>query len=99
MANTGAATTMILQQRGIGAVEDHLRICFVSFMFAPVIGGAEARAEKQARQLQALGHGVTVVTLRYNRQWKRKEQLAGLSVIRIDGLFKRNGQLRVGRLG
>ncbi len=90
---------MILQQRGIGAVEDRLRICFVSFMFAPAIGGAEARAEKQARQLQALGHDVTIVTLRYNKQWQRREHLAGLPVIRIGGLFKRNGQLRVGRRG
>lgn len=80
-------------------MEDHLRICFVSFMFAPAVGGVEARAEKQARQLQALGHDVTIVTLRYNKQWKRREHLAGLPVIRIGGLFKRNGQLRVGRLG
>ena len=80
-------------------MEDRLHICFVSFMFSPIIGGAEARTEKQARQLQAMGHDVTVVTLRYNKQWQRKENLAGLPVIRIGGLFKRNGQLRVGRLG
>ena len=85
--------------KGIIPVEDRLHICFVSFMFSPIIGGAEARTEKQARQLQALGHDVTIVTLRYNKQWQRKEHLAGLPVIRIGGLFKRNGQLRVGRLG
>jgi glycosyltransferase involved in cell wall biosynthesis len=93
---------MTLQQswgKGGIPVEDRLRICFVSFMFAPVVGGAEARTEKQARQLRAFGHEVTIVTLRYNRQWKRKENLSGLPVIRIGGLFKRNGQLRVGRLG
>ncbi|HVB22659.1 MAG TPA: glycosyltransferase family 4 protein [Ktedonobacteraceae bacterium] len=80
-------------------MENRLRICFISFMFSPIVGGAEVQTEKQARQLQAMGHDVTVVTLRYKRQWKRKENLAGLSVIRIDGLFKHNGQLRVGRLG
>jgi len=80
-------------------MENRLRICFVSFLFSPVIGGAEVQTEKQARQLQALGHDVTIVTLRYNKQWKRIENLAGLPVIRIGGLFKRNGQLRVGRLG
>ena len=68
-------------------------------MFSPVVGGAEARAEKQARQLQLLGHDVTILTLRYNKQWKQEEELAGLPVIRVGGLFRRNGQLRVGRLG
>jgi glycosyltransferase involved in cell wall biosynthesis len=80
-------------------VEDHLRICFVSFMFSPVIGGAEVRTEKQARQLQSLGHDVTILTLRYNKQWKQEEELAGLPIIRVGGLFRLNGQLRVGRLG
>lgn len=80
-------------------MEDRLRICFISFMFSPIVGGAEVQTEKQARQLQAQGHDVTIVTLRYNNQWKRKENLVGLPIIRIGGLFKRNGQLRVGRLG
>ncbi len=76
-----------------------MRICFVTFMFFPTVGGAEARAEKQARQLLALGHEVTVITLRLQKQWQRTEMLAGLPVIRIAGIYKRNGELRVGRLG
>ena len=32
-------------------------------MFAPLVGGAEVRAEKQAHQLQTLGQEVMVVTL------------------------------------
>ncbi|HYK85269.1 MAG TPA: glycosyltransferase family 4 protein [Ktedonobacteraceae bacterium] len=78
---------------------NRLRICFICFMFAPIIGGAEARAEKQARQLQALGHEVTILTLRHDKGWKAVDSLDGLRVIRIGGLFRRTGRLRVGRLG
>jgi glycosyltransferase involved in cell wall biosynthesis len=80
-------------------VEDRMRICFVSFSFRPLIGGTPAYAEKQARQLQALGHEVTVVTFRHYRQWKRKETLDGLSVVRVGGIYRPDGRLRVGRLG
>ena len=40
---------------------DHLRVCIVAFMFWPLVGGAEAQAEKHARQLQALGNYVMVL--------------------------------------
>ena len=39
-------------------MEDRIHICFVALMFSPSVGGTQARAEKQARQLQALGHDV-----------------------------------------
>jgi glycosyltransferase involved in cell wall biosynthesis len=80
-------------------VKDRIRVCFVSFMFSPIIGGAEARAEKQARQLQVLGHDVIVVTVRHDRRWKRSETLDGLPIIRAGGIYKRGGRLRTGRLG
>jgi glycosyltransferase involved in cell wall biosynthesis len=80
-------------------VEDHIRVCFVSFWFSPSVGGAEARAEKQARQLQALGHEAIVVTLRHAKDWKRTETLDGLPVIRVGGIFNRGGRLRLGWLG
>lgn len=80
-------------------MENRLRICIISLMFAPIVGGAEVRAEKQARQLQALGHDVTVVTLRHERSWKRKEILDGLPIVRVGGIYKRQGRLRIGRLG
>jgi len=80
-------------------VKDRLRICCISFKFSPIIGGAEARTEKQARQLQALGHDVTIVTLRHNKQWQHTEQLDGLPVIRVGGIYKRGGKLRIGKLG
>ncbi len=80
-------------------MEGSIRICFVSFYFWPSIGGAEVRAEKIARQLQALGYDVTVVTFRHDRQWERKEMLDGLSVVRVGGIYRRDGQLSIGRLG
>ena len=80
-------------------VKDHLRICCISFKFSPIIGGAEARTEKQARQLQALGHDVTIVTLRHNKQWQHTEQFDGLPVIRVGGIYKRGGKLRIGKFG
>ncbi len=80
-------------------MEDRMRVCFVAFEFWPCVGGAEARAEKVARQLQALGHDVTIVTFRHDRQWKRKEMLDGLPVVRVGGIYRRNGQLSTGRLG
>ncbi|SRR5579875_202106 len=80
-------------------MNDRIRVCFVAFMFAPLVGGAEVRAEKQARRLQALGHSVLVVTLRHNRHWKRSEILDGLPVVRAGGIYKASGQLRTGRFG
>jgi glycosyltransferase involved in cell wall biosynthesis len=80
-------------------VEDRIRLCFIAFLFWPDVGGAQVRTEKQARQLQALGHDVTVVTFRHYRQWKRKEMLDGLPVVRVGGIYRRNGQLNTGRLG
>ncbi|HLX56502.1 MAG TPA: glycosyltransferase family 4 protein [Ktedonobacteraceae bacterium] len=79
-------------------MKDRIRVCYVSFSFSPLVGGAEVRAEKQARRLQALGHEVIVVTLRHDKRWKRTEMLDGLPVIRVGGIYKR-GQLRIGRLG
>src|SRR5437667_2834829 len=80
-------------------MEDRMRICFVTFTFSPLVGGSEARAEKQARQLQAFGHDVTIVTFRHYKQWKRKEMLDGLPVVRVSGIYRSNGRLNIGRLG
>lgn len=80
-------------------MENRLRICMIAFLFYPYVGGAEVRAEKQARQLIALGHDVIVITLRLNKQWKSTETLNGLPVLRIGGIYNREGILRIGRLG
>src|SRR5215831_16571803 len=76
-----------------------MRICFVTALFWPFVGGSEVQAEKQARLLQALGHDVTIVTFRHYRQWKPKETLDGLPVIRVGGIYRRDGRLSIGRLG
>ncbi len=80
-------------------MEDRIRICFIAFLFWPDVGGAQVRTEKQARQLQMLGHDVTVVTFRHYSQWKRKEMLDGLPVVRVGGIYRHNGRLNIGRLG
>ena len=80
-------------------VGERIRICFVSAIFSPGISGVGVRTEKQARQLQALGCDVMIVTLRHDKRWKRAETIAGLPVVRIGGVYGRNGQLRNGRLG
>ncbi len=80
-------------------MEDRIRICLVSFLFWPLVGGAEVQTEKQARQLQALGHDVIVVALRHDRRLKRTEMLDGLPVVRVGGIYKRGGGLHLGRLG
>ena len=80
-------------------MNDSMRLCFISFKFSPFIGGAEVRAEKQARELQARGHDVIVVTLRHDKQWQRREQLDGLPVIRVGGIYSRGGKLHAGKFG
>jgi len=80
-------------------VKDHLRICYISNNYSPIVGGAEVQAEKQAHQLLALGHDVTVVTLRINRRLKCAETLGGLPVVRVGGIYKQGGHLRTGKLG
>jgi|SRR5579884_104286 len=80
-------------------VKERMRICLIAFMFAPLVGGSEVQAEKQARQLQQLGHDVLVVTLRHEKHWKREEVLDGLPIIRVGGIYNREGRLRIGRLG
>jgi glycosyltransferase involved in cell wall biosynthesis len=83
----------------MGERKEHLRICFIPLMFSPLVGGAEIQAEKQARQLQKLGHAVTIVTLHSQRSWERKTLLDGLPVVRVGGIYKSDGTLRIGRLG
>ena len=80
-------------------MEDRIRVCLVTFGFWPVVGGAEVQSEKIARLLQSLGHEVTIVTLRHYRESKRKEVLEGLPIIRVGGIYRRDGRLRIGKFG
>jgi glycosyltransferase involved in cell wall biosynthesis len=81
-------------------VGDRLRIFVISFAFLPYIGGSEMQALKHARQLQALGHDVTILTVRIEKQWPKTETIDGLPVIRVGGgIYRRNGMLRMGKPG
>lgn len=80
-------------------MKDRIRVYCISYKFAPVMGGAEGRAERHARQLQALGHDVIVITLRLHRSWRRRESLDGLPVVRVGGKYRRDGQLHLGKFG
>jgi glycosyltransferase involved in cell wall biosynthesis len=71
----------------------------IAFQFYPVVGGAESRAMKQAYQLHELGHEVTIVTLRHQKEWDKLEDMDGIKIIRIGGIYTRQGTLRLGRLG
>jgi glycosyltransferase involved in cell wall biosynthesis len=46
-----------------------------------------------------LGHEVTIITLRHDKQWEQTETLNGLPIIRVGGLYNAAGMLRIGRLG
>jgi glycosyltransferase involved in cell wall biosynthesis len=76
-----------------------LRVCFVSMHFAPTIGGAEGRVEKQARQMLGLGHKAIVFTTRAQKGWPKHQTMDGLLVVRVGGVHRREGSLRLGRLG
>ncbi len=80
-------------------MENRLRICMIAFQFFPVVGGAEARAMKQAYQLRELGHEVIIVTLRHQKKWNKLEDMDGIKVIRLGGIYTRQRTLRLGRLG
>jgi glycosyltransferase involved in cell wall biosynthesis len=71
----------------------------IAFQFYPVVGGAESRAMKQAYQLHEWGHEVTIITLRHQKEWDKLENMDGISIIRIGGIYTRQGTLRLGRLG
>ncbi|GAC1375831.1 MAG: hypothetical protein PVSMB5_38280 [Ktedonobacteraceae bacterium] len=80
-------------------MENRLRICMIAFQFYPVVGGAESRAIKQAYQLRELGHEVMVITLRHQKEWDKLENMDGITIMRIGGIYTRQGTLRLGRLG
>jgi glycosyltransferase involved in cell wall biosynthesis len=79
--------------------KERLRICFLPLMFSPVVGGAEIQAEKQAQELQNMGHDVTIVTMRTEKALERKTIIRGLPVLRVGGIYDSDGVLRIGRLG
>lgn len=77
----------------------HMRICYVAFQFWPSIGGSQTQVEKQARYLRQLGQDVLVVTLRHQKTWLARETCVTVPIVRVGGLYRRDGTLRAGRFG
>jgi glycosyltransferase involved in cell wall biosynthesis len=69
-------------------------ILLVTGQFLPVIGGTELTTLREAKALRARGHAVRVLTLRLKPQWPSTEEVEGVPVRRIGGLFLR-GRLRL----
>jgi glycosyltransferase involved in cell wall biosynthesis len=69
-------------------------LLLVTDQFLPVVGGTEVTTLREAKALQARGLPVQVLTLRHNPQWPRTEEMEGVPVRRIGGVFWR-GRLRV----
>ena len=64
---------------------DNPRLFFVIDTFLPLVGGAEKQALQQARYLRARQFAVTIVTMRYQRDWPLKESLDDVPVLRVGG--------------
>lgn len=75
---------------GKRATNPPLSILFVIWQFFPIVGGAEVRTLREARALQARGHQVRVLTLRLKRSLAVAENIEGVPVQRIGGLFVRD---------
>jgi D-inositol-3-phosphate glycosyltransferase len=60
-----------------------VRILIVATFAPPHVGGLEVVVEQQAQSLAGLGHEVTVVTSRHERQLSRDEHIDGYRVLRV----------------
>lgn len=65
---------------------DNPRLFFVIDTFLPLVGGAEKQAFQQASYLHARHFAVTIVTMRYRRDWLVNENLQGVPVRRVAGM-------------
>lgn len=63
----------------------NLRIYTAICTFLPLVGGAEKQALEQSRNLRERGHETTIITLRHDRAWPRREIIEGVPVIRVAG--------------
>jgi len=61
------------------------RIYITIGTFHPWVGGAETQALLQAKRLRARGDEATIVTLRHERFWPRRETIDGVPVFRFGG--------------
>src|SRR6266567_3679617 len=68
-----------------GRSVSNLRIYIAICTFLPLVGGAEKQALEQSRNLRERGHETTIITLRHDRAWPRREVIEGVPVIRVAG--------------
>jgi len=61
------------------------RIYIVIGTFLPLVGGAEKQALAQGRGLRERGYETTIITLRHDMDWIRREVIEGVPVIRVAG--------------
>lgn len=74
--------------------EAPLAVLFVTTQFLPEVGGTEVVTHRDARALRARGVDARVATLRLRQAWPAAEELDGVPVRRVGGLFLR-GKLRL----
>lgn len=60
-----------------------MKILLVTSSFFPVLGGLQEAVSQLAKEFQAMGHDVAVVTNRYPRNLKRYEIIEGIPVARM----------------
>jgi glycosyltransferase involved in cell wall biosynthesis len=63
------------------------RIYIAISTFLPLVGGAEKQALAQARDLLERGYKTTIITLRHERAWPKREVIEGVPVIRVAGIL------------
>ncbi len=74
-----------------------MRILLITSSYPPVLGGLQTVVHELARQFEAQGHQVQVVTSRYPRSLPAREVLDGICVTRYLFLKPSLDQLRTGR--
>jgi len=60
-----------------------MRVLMICRQFLPVANGAERQAAALARELNGMGHRVTVVAARFNPEWPERETIDGFEVVRL----------------
>ncbi|MEL7249222.1 MAG: glycosyltransferase family 4 protein, partial [Bacteroidota bacterium] len=61
-----------------------MRIVFVIEHYYPYLGGAEKLFKQLAEEFAQVGHTVTVVTTRYQRELPKREEINAVTILRVD---------------
>jgi glycosyltransferase involved in cell wall biosynthesis len=69
-------------------IRRNLKILMVSPQYLPLLGGYERACERLSKRLVQIGHRVTIVTERRNKNWARFEISEGVHVKRLWTIFR-----------